>query len=215
MAGRFCQLPVLAIALFLVLPARGQEKPKDASQDAPLPKGAKLRLGGNGLRFRFNPSICLLPPDYKTVLVPTVTDGVREFDVATGQPTGKGDDTSAGMIVVSGDGKRCVNVRSGFVSVKEVATNKKSTNSKCRATSRPATPPPPRRSLFRETAARRKAAIEERDGRGLRLGHGEGRKPLPGGIATRRTTDSSSIAGWQVPRDAEVSAHVCRAWREG
>jgi WD40 repeat protein len=129
MVTRLFRLAALGAALLLVLPARGAQAPKDNPKDDPkddpsgdaLPKDAKVRLGGGRMVFRYAPAFSLLPPDFKTILVPDVQGGIRRFDAATGRPLDKhpGDGTGGGQVVVSRDGKRLVVVRSGNLSLRD------------------------------------------------------------------------------------------------
>jgi WD40 repeat protein len=133
--SRLLRLPVLAAAVFLAVTvasrqplARGddpKEPPKDKAGE--LPAGAKLRLGGGPLMFRYTPSVTLLPPDYKTLVTPDIQRGLRKFDLATGKSLG-GEKASApgtsGQVVVSGDGKRFVVVATGILTVRDVESGK-------------------------------------------------------------------------------------------
>lgn len=124
--SRRLRFPLFAIALVLVgtvgsrSPRAGGQEPKSGE----LPAGAKMRLGGNRLMFRFLPHFTLLPPDYKTLLVPATGGAVRRFDLATGDPLDKPDAPalSGGQVVVSGDGKRFVTVATGIITIRQVAT---------------------------------------------------------------------------------------------
>src|SRR4051812_43280388 len=72
---------------------REPEPPKaerEAKQeDNPLPAGAKMRFGVSRPILRTNPAVGLVPPGYTTMLAPTVTGGVRPYDVKTGRPLDK------------------------------------------------------------------------------------------------------------------------------
>src|SRR3954453_4123947 len=70
-----CRLLVLGVAFLLAIPARGAD-------GEPLPKGAKARLGPEGLVFRSGGRVTLLP-DGKTLLLPDGTNGIRRFDALT------------------------------------------------------------------------------------------------------------------------------------
>jgi WD40 repeat protein len=86
------------------------DNPKDAPKETPLPKGAKTQLGNSQMVFRFAPSATLLPPDYKTLLIPD-RGGVRRYELATGRALDKekGDEVPTdALVAVSGDGKRFV-----------------------------------------------------------------------------------------------------------
>ena len=80
------RLAVLAVAVFLVLPARGQEKPtepakeipketpkdgsKETAKDGALPGGAKMRLGGPGMQVRFVPHFACSRPNTRPCSAP-------------------------------------------------------------------------------------------------------------------------------------------------
>src|SRR5262245_62973397 len=89
MRANLLRLLGLAAALFLVLPLRAQDPPKEAPKDDTLPKGAKVRLGNAPIGVRFAPAFTLLPPDYKTILIPESRGSLRRIDLATGRPLDK------------------------------------------------------------------------------------------------------------------------------
>lgn len=94
--------------------------------DDPLPKGAKLRLGSDRPSYRVSPTGALLPPDYKTFLIPDAQLGFRRFDASTGKLLGggKGGGGAGGHVVVSGDGTRAVVAHTGILTVRDTVTGK-------------------------------------------------------------------------------------------
>jgi WD40 repeat protein len=88
-----------------------------------LPTGAKLRLGNPGVLYRGQPFVTVAPPDYTMLLVPDLSAGIRKFDLQTmvsldDAPAGQV--VSGGQVVVSGDGKRCLTVSTGTLTVRDV-----------------------------------------------------------------------------------------------
>lgn len=119
---------VIAVGLVVFLgglatryPVRAQEPPRGSD----LPSGAKLRLGSTAILPRHQPLVTLLPPDYKTLLVPDHAIGLRKYDLATAGASDGGPPDSAassGQIVVSGNGKRSVTATTGVLTIRDVAT---------------------------------------------------------------------------------------------
>jgi WD40 repeat protein len=112
----------LALALAAPLAAQG---PKDD----PLPKGARLRLGGPGLVLPGAQTVTLLPPDYKAFAVPEGHDALRAYDLATARPVGPAAKPARGYgvaypVVLSADGKRAVWTTGLPLAVREAATGK-------------------------------------------------------------------------------------------
>src|SRR5262249_46825565 len=69
-------------------------------------------------------AVGLLPPAYKNFLAPTMTGGIRRYDLGTGRPLGEKGSVGAGEVVVSADGKRAAVARPGSLAVVEVATGR-------------------------------------------------------------------------------------------
>src|SRR5262245_4130972 len=102
MTVRLLRLPLAAAALFLSLPifaAQPEPKPADPADD-PLPDGAKVRFGVTRPILRTNPGVAILAPGYTNFLAPTMTGGVRRYDLGTGRPFTKV--TKAGELVGPG-----------------------------------------------------------------------------------------------------------------
>jgi WD40 repeat protein len=98
---------------------------REAKQtDDPLPPGAKLRIGVSRPILRTNPAVGLVPPGYTTMLAPTVTGGIRPYDVKTGRPLDKQGIVGPGQVVVSADGKRAAVARPGALTVVDAANGK-------------------------------------------------------------------------------------------
>ena len=115
--------PLFAAALFLGHTALAQQPPADLADD-PLPDGAKVRFGVTRPILRNSPGVALLPNAYKNFLAPTMTGGVRRYDLSTGRPLDKKGIVGPGQAVVSADGKRVAVARPGVLTVVEVATGK-------------------------------------------------------------------------------------------
>jgi WD40 repeat protein len=98
----------------------------DPPPDDPLPPGATLRLGSDRLAYRYPPYAALLPPDYRTFVVPDRPLGFRRIDAATGKSLdGESGGASPGPhVVTSGDGRRAVVVQTGILTVRAVETGK-------------------------------------------------------------------------------------------
>ncbi len=98
---------------------------RDAKQtDDPLPPGAKKRFGVSRPILRTNPAVGLVPPGYTTMLAPTMTGGIRAYDVKTGRPLDKLGVVGPGQVVVSADGKRAAVARPGALTVVDAANGK-------------------------------------------------------------------------------------------
>jgi WD40 repeat protein len=122
---------LLAIIGSTRMPMAAADDPKAQPRDAKtkpdaLPTGAKLRLGDHRLAFRFAPSLTLLPPDYKTFVIPDGIDKLRQYVIATGEPLDKTPSRNNGsfQVVISADGKRFVHNATGVMTVRETATGK-------------------------------------------------------------------------------------------
>jgi WD40 repeat protein len=121
-------LVVLTLASALALsPAQPERKGPDPADD-PLPLGAKVRYGVTRPILRTGPGVALLPPGYSNFLAPTMSGGVRQYDLGTGRPLKKAVDAgmliSPGQVHASADGKRAAVARPGSLTVVEVATSK-------------------------------------------------------------------------------------------
>lgn len=113
----------IGFTLLPILPATA--KPRANHADDPLPEGARVRFGTTRPILRTGPSVDLVPPLYKTFLAPTITGGVRPYDLATGRPVVKGGSiVGPGRVVVSGDGKRAAVALPGNLSVVDIATGR-------------------------------------------------------------------------------------------
>lgn len=139
MALRLFRRPTLVAALLTSagLTAAGSpaaDDPRDSPKETPLPKGAKARLGNSQLVFRFATAATLLPPDYKTVLIPDDRGAVLRYELATGRALDneRGDAVPAdALVVLSADGKRfalsghrLTGADAGTLSVRDTATGK-------------------------------------------------------------------------------------------
>jgi WD40 repeat protein len=101
------------------------KREREAKQaDDPLPPGAKMRFGVSRPILRTSPAVGLVAPGYTTMLAPTVTGGIRPYDVKTGRPLTKQGIVGPGQVVVSADGKRAAVARPGALTVVD-ATNGK------------------------------------------------------------------------------------------
>jgi WD40 repeat protein len=110
--------------MFLVVATRAwADEPAKEAND-PLPNGAVVRFGVTRPILRTGPAVGLIAPKYTNFLAPTMTGGVRRYDLATGRPLDKKGIVGPGLVVVSADGKRAAVARSGAINVVEVATGK-------------------------------------------------------------------------------------------
>src|SRR5947209_6395996 len=126
MTVHLLRLPLFGTALFLALAALAARQPEpdpDPAND-PLPLGAKARFGVTRPILRTGPVVALVPPSYTNFLAPTLTGGVRRYDLGTGRPLDKKGIVGPGQVVVSSDGKRAAVARPGAVTVVEVAGGK-------------------------------------------------------------------------------------------
>jgi WD40 repeat protein len=122
MLVRFLTLPLVGVALLVAVANLGAQPAAPA--DDPLPKGAKVRYGITRPILRTSPHVALLPGAYTNFLAPTMTGGIRRYDLSTGRPLQKDGIVGAGQVVVSADGKRAAVARPGALNVVEVATGK-------------------------------------------------------------------------------------------
>src|SRR5262245_59418084 len=104
MTVRVLRLPLVGATLLLALSGFSAQQPPKA--DDPLPKGARVRFGVTRPILRTNPAVALLPPRYTDFLAPTMTGGIRRYDLGTGRPLQKDGIVGPGQVVVSADGKR-------------------------------------------------------------------------------------------------------------
>ncbi len=131
MPVRLLRLPLIGAALLLVLSVSAAPPdpppPADPAND-PLPEGAKTRFGVTRPILRTNPSVGLVPPGYTNFLAPTMSGGVRRYDIGTGRPLSKvtaaKDLVGPGQIVVSTNGKRAAVSRAGILTVVDADTGK-------------------------------------------------------------------------------------------
>jgi WD40 repeat protein len=117
--------PALLVAgLAIVLPLRGQDDPQPAERkkESPLPEGAKVRLGA-GTPYRFMPSVALLPPDYKAMVVPDARGALHRLGTGAGAPDRPGI-PGGGQLLISANGKRYINLRTGRLDIREVESGK-------------------------------------------------------------------------------------------
>lgn len=117
-------LKLLLVAAALLIHARDSAAQPAQPADDPLPKHCKVRYGVTRPILRTSPHVALLPGGYTNFLAPTLTGGIRRYDVATGRPLQKDGVVGPGQVVVSADGKRAAVARPGALSVVEVATGK-------------------------------------------------------------------------------------------
>jgi WD40 repeat protein len=93
----------------------------DPPGDPSLPVGAAARFGVGRPVLTGGPAVALRPPAYTEFLAPTLTGGVRRYDLTSGRPLDPaGDPVGPGQVVVSADGKRAAIARAGAVTVAEV-----------------------------------------------------------------------------------------------
>ncbi len=110
----------VAALLAVAAPVSADEPAKDAND--PLPPGAIVRFGVTRPILRTNPAVGLIAPQYANLLAPTMSGGIRRYDLATGRPLDKKGIVGPGLVVVSADGKRAAVARPGAINVVEVAT---------------------------------------------------------------------------------------------
>ena len=122
MLFRFLSLPLVGAAFLLALSILANQPAAPA--DDPLPKGAKVRYGVTRPILRTSPGVALLPPGHTNFLAPTMTGGIRRYDLGTGRPLQKDGIVGPGQVIVSADGKRAAVARPGLLTVVEVATGK-------------------------------------------------------------------------------------------
>jgi WD40 repeat protein len=122
MIVRILSLPLVGAGFLLALSIWADQPAAPA--DDPLPKGAKVRYGVTRPILRTSPGVALLPPGYTNFLAPTMTGGIRRYDLGTGRPLQKDGIVGPGQVIVSADGKRAAVARPGLLTVVEVATGK-------------------------------------------------------------------------------------------
>src|SRR4051812_1030996 len=113
MTTRWPRFALVGVGVFLVswaLAAPPRPEAPQAERDAkladdPLPPGAEGRLGVSHFILRTTPMVGLVPPGYTTMLAPTMTGGIRPYDVKTGRPLQNQGIVGPGQVVVSADGK--------------------------------------------------------------------------------------------------------------
>jgi WD40 repeat protein len=117
----YLKLPLALAALLLAATALAAQEPDPA--DDPLPKGAKVRFGTTRPILRTGPAVALVAPGFTNFLAPTMTGGIRRYDLGTGRPLSQGV-VGPGQVVVSADGKRAAVARPGALTVVDVASGK-------------------------------------------------------------------------------------------
>src|SRR5262249_9405321 len=122
MRSRRFEVPLIGVALLVALSVVAAQPQEPA--DDPLPPGALVRFGVTRPILRKGPAGGLLPPAYKNFLAPTMTGGIRRYDLGTGRPLDKKGIVGPGQVVVSADGKRAAVARPGSLAVVEVATGR-------------------------------------------------------------------------------------------
>ncbi len=124
MPNRLLRFPLAIAAACFALSANAA--PPDAkgpeAADDPLPPGAIARFGTTRPIVRNSPQVALLAPNYTNFLAPTISGGVRRYDVGTGRPLEKRGLVGPGQVVASADGKRAAVTRPGALTVVDVAT---------------------------------------------------------------------------------------------
>ena len=122
MSVRLLRFSLVGAALFIAVTVWAVQPPDPA--DDPLPKGAKVRFGVTRPILRTGPGVALLPGGYTNFVAPTMSGGIRRYDLGTGRPLDKRGIVGPGHVVVSADGKRAAVARPGAVTVMEVASGK-------------------------------------------------------------------------------------------
>src|SRR4051794_24651403 len=105
MTVRLLRFALVGAAFLFGYVASAQEAPADPAND-PLPKDAKVRFGVTRPILRTDPGVGLIPPTFTNFLAPTMTGGVKRYDLGTGRPLQKAGIVGPGQVVVSADGKR-------------------------------------------------------------------------------------------------------------
>ena len=113
----------LAFSVSVIFVSRVAAQPQVPADD-PLPKGAKVRFCVTRPILRLNPQVALLPPRYTDFLAPTMTGGIRRYDLATGRPLDRKGVVGPGTVVVSADGARAAVALAGALTMVDVATSK-------------------------------------------------------------------------------------------
>jgi hypothetical protein len=113
---------VFGLLVLLALPLFAQQPAEPAAD--PLPPGALVRFGTTRPILRTSPAVALIPPKYTNFLAPTMTGGMKRYDLGTGRPLQKNGIVGPGQVIVSADGKRAAVALSGVIKIFEVATGK-------------------------------------------------------------------------------------------
>ncbi len=124
---RLLSLLLVGVAIFLSHASAfvsAQPAKPAAPADDPLPKGAKVRYGITRPILRTSPHVALLPGAYTNFLAPTMSGGIRRYDLSWCRPLQRDGIVGPGQVVVSADGKRAAVARPGALNVVEVATGK-------------------------------------------------------------------------------------------
>src|SRR5262245_23703753 len=97
-------IALLAGAVLSVATAKAPDDPPDPADD-PLPKGAPARFVTTRPILRKGPGVALIPGKFTNFLAPTVTGGIRRYDLATGRPLDNRGIVGPGYVVLSADGQ--------------------------------------------------------------------------------------------------------------
>src|SRR5690348_10964469 len=84
MSMRALTMPILAAGLLYGALVFAQP-PAEPVVDDPLPKGAVTRFGVTRPILRQSPQVGLIPPKYTNFVAPTMTNGLRRYDLGTGR----------------------------------------------------------------------------------------------------------------------------------
>jgi WD40 repeat protein len=160
--------------------------------DAPLPAGAKLRLGTTRLTFPHRSPCTPLPPDYKQLLVADAQGAIRRYEIATGRPVDLpvSDRKQYAPVTISSNGKRTLE-RGNPLIVRDTATGKKVAE-----LSWP--------GGFQQAVQRAAEFVFSADGKFLALGGLECWEEGEPGRFTFRKTGKGMVAVWDVEKQQIV-----------